>query len=309
MILPICALDSISRWASAALASGKVVWITGATRPESSSGQTLLCKATAMTPFSATERGRIEFTWDIAEGYYLYKHRMGVELVDGGFKTNALELPSGTAYTDEFFGDVETYRGRITAVQTGAAADDATSLTFKVKYQGCADIGICYPPHSKTVTVSLPAPVVLTVVSTQASPTFKPGRTQGKKSASRPCTCAAAGEVPVGVSDDGFPALLRNARNSPPRALSSTAAGIGVALSPFTESMTTRIVRPPALSFSVTVTKVLVLKVSVWLPWPAPEASTSWVRLWSTRYLAVTGASRRAGNASVTAASAPQPPR
>lgn len=106
---------------------------------------------------TATERGRIEFTWDIAEGYYLYKHRMGVELVDGGFKTNALELPSGTAYTDEFFGDVETYRGRITAVQTGAAADDATTLTFRVKYQGCADIGICYPPHSKTVTVSLPA--------------------------------------------------------------------------------------------------------------------------------------------------------
>ena len=37
------------------------------------------------------------------------------------------------------------------------ASDDATALRFKVKYQGCADVGVCYPPHTKTVTVALPA--------------------------------------------------------------------------------------------------------------------------------------------------------
>ncbi|KFN45543.1 protein-disulfide reductase DsbD family protein [Arenimonas metalli] len=105
----------------------------------------------------ATERGRIEFHWEIAPGYYLYRHRTGVELVEGGFKSNPLELPDGEAYTDEFFGDVETYRNQLTAVLTGATADDATALRFKVKYQGCADVGVCYPPHTKTVTVALPA--------------------------------------------------------------------------------------------------------------------------------------------------------
>ena len=105
----------------------------------------------------ATDRGRIEFHWEIAPGYYLYRHRTGVELAEGGFKSNPLELPEGEAYTDEFFGDVETYRHQLTAVLTGAAADDAAALRFKVKYQGCADVGVCYPPHTKTVTVTLPA--------------------------------------------------------------------------------------------------------------------------------------------------------
>lgn len=104
----------------------------------------------------ASERGRIEFTWKVAEGYYLYRHRMGVELVDGGFKLNPVQLPEGIAHTDEFFGDVQTYRNEVTAVLTGAAADDATTLSFRVKYQGCADIGICYPPHSQVVSVTLP---------------------------------------------------------------------------------------------------------------------------------------------------------
>ena len=106
---------------------------------------------------TAPERGRIEFTWKIAEGYYLYRHRMGVQPVDGAsFQSNPLELPAGAAYTDEFFGDVETYRNEVTAVLTGAAATGVDAVTFKVKYQGCADIGVCYPPHTQTVTVALP---------------------------------------------------------------------------------------------------------------------------------------------------------
>ncbi len=104
----------------------------------------------------ATDRGRIEFTWQIAEGYYLYRHRMGAQGVGSGFTANPLELPAGDAYTDEFFGDVETYRQQVTGVLTGTAAPGVDSVTVKVKYQGCADIGICYPPHTQTLTVALP---------------------------------------------------------------------------------------------------------------------------------------------------------
>ena len=106
---------------------------------------------------TATDRGRIELRWDIADGYYLYRHRMGAEVLSPGFKVNPLELPDGIAYTDEFFGDVETYRGDVTGVLIGAAADATTLVELKVKYQGCADLGICYPPHTKTLRVSLPA--------------------------------------------------------------------------------------------------------------------------------------------------------
>jgi thiol:disulfide interchange protein DsbD len=105
----------------------------------------------------ATAPDRIELTWEIAPGYYLYRHRMGVEPADAGFRPGPMQLPDGQAYTDEFFGDVETYRQQVTAVVTGTAAAGARSVALKVKYQGCADVGVCYPPHTRTVTVALPA--------------------------------------------------------------------------------------------------------------------------------------------------------
>lgn len=105
----------------------------------------------------AVSRNQIEFSWKIAPGYYLYRHQMGVSAIDGNFKTNPLQLPEGTRKTDVFFGDVQTYRNQVIAIQTGAAADGVTSVTFQVKYQGCADVGVCYPPHKKKITVVLPS--------------------------------------------------------------------------------------------------------------------------------------------------------
>src|SRR5690606_21563317 len=70
----------------------------------------------------ANERGRIEIDWVIAEGYYLYRHRTSVQVVEDGFKADPLQLPPGKRHTDEFFGEVETYRERLVAVLAGAAA-------------------------------------------------------------------------------------------------------------------------------------------------------------------------------------------
>src|SRR5690606_13044195 len=82
----------------------------------------------------AVERGRIAIEWTIAEGYYLYRHRTSVQVAEGGFKANPLELPPGKRHTDEFFGEVETYRGRLVATLTGAAADGVRELGLQVKY-------------------------------------------------------------------------------------------------------------------------------------------------------------------------------
>jgi thiol:disulfide interchange protein DsbD len=104
----------------------------------------------------ATSRERIEFNFKIANGYYLYRHRFGVQPVDSAFKFNPLQIPDGEKHNDQFFGPVETYRKEVTLVQTGASASGVDSVTFKVKYQGCADIGVCYPPQTRTITVALP---------------------------------------------------------------------------------------------------------------------------------------------------------
>lgn len=105
----------------------------------------------------AVSRQRVEFTWKVAPGYYLYRHRFAVQPVDSSFKFNPLQLPAGHKHRDEFFGDVETYRDTVTAVQTGATASGVQAVTFKVKYQGCADVGVCYPPQTRTLSVAMPA--------------------------------------------------------------------------------------------------------------------------------------------------------
>jgi len=106
---------------------------------------------------SAPSPDRIEVRWRVAEGYYLYRHRMGAEPADAGFVASGpLRLPAGKRYTDEFFGEVETYRQRVTGTLPGRAADGARTAAIRVKFQGCADIGVCYPPQTRTVRVALP---------------------------------------------------------------------------------------------------------------------------------------------------------
>ncbi|WP_274380535.1 protein-disulfide reductase DsbD domain-containing protein, partial [Cognatilysobacter segetis] len=99
--------------------------------------------------------GAIEVRWTIAKGYYLYRHRTSVQ-ADAGFDAEPLRMPRGDAHRDEFFGDVETYRGALVATLPGTAKAARTVLT--VKYQGCADAGVCYPPQTRRLSVDLPAP-------------------------------------------------------------------------------------------------------------------------------------------------------
>jgi thiol:disulfide interchange protein DsbD len=106
---------------------------------------------------SADARDRIGVDWKIADGFYLYRHRTGVDSPDGSFAGATLSLPPGAKHHDEFFGDVETYRGRLAGSVAGDAGD-RDRVTLRIKYQGCADAGVCYPPQTRTLTVALPAP-------------------------------------------------------------------------------------------------------------------------------------------------------
>ena len=104
---------------------------------------------------SAPTRDGIALRWRIADGYYLYRHRISVQ-ADPAFHAGALDLPRGASHHDEFFGDVETYRTQLQATLPGAPGRP-TRVTLKVKYQGCADLGVCYPPQTRRLTVALPA--------------------------------------------------------------------------------------------------------------------------------------------------------
>jgi thiol:disulfide interchange protein DsbD len=96
----------------------------------------------------------IQLNWRIAKGYYLYKERMKVEPVAAGTTLGALVLPKGESHTDEYFGKQEIYRESVDATISLPPAN-AKSVDLKVTYQGCADAGLCYPPETKVISVSL----------------------------------------------------------------------------------------------------------------------------------------------------------
>lgn len=98
---------------------------------------------------------QLHLEWNIAPGYYLYRHRLAVEWLVPRSAPTTLSLPTGEARTDEHFGAVEVYHGLLAAdLPLGPAAGQA--LHLRVRYQGCAEVGVCYPPQTREFT--LPAP-------------------------------------------------------------------------------------------------------------------------------------------------------
>ncbi|HVF35786.1 MAG TPA: protein-disulfide reductase DsbD [Candidatus Saccharimonadia bacterium] len=104
----------------------------------------------------AISRDTVELSWKIAEGYYLYRHRISAAATDAAIVLAPIALPPGKKKVDEFFGEVETYRGAVVATVQVESPIAGDRLELKVKSQGCADVGVCYPPHAQTVTVELP---------------------------------------------------------------------------------------------------------------------------------------------------------
>lgn len=86
----------------------------------------------------------------VEDGYYLYKDKIKFEAPDG-FTVGSPDFPKGKIKTDELFGKVEIFRGDL-AIPLSITGEGSTELT--VKYQGCADAGVCYPPQKKTVKIA-----------------------------------------------------------------------------------------------------------------------------------------------------------
>lgn len=105
---------------------------------------------------TATADDTVRVTWKIAPGYYLYRDRIRFSTDTPGIELGDAKLPAGTIKEDEFFGKLAIFRDTVTATvpvkrQAGAPA----TFVLKAVSQGCADIGVCYPPHTQTASLTL----------------------------------------------------------------------------------------------------------------------------------------------------------
>lgn len=128
---------------------------------------------------------RFEASGRVTDGYYVYRHSL--KLVDGQGDPVELGLTAGTAQHDEFFGDTEIYTGDMLRLDFPAE----TSSPLTLHWQGCADVGFCYPPQ--TLQVDVPTREAGASAAQGAQP---PGNTAAERSSSSDNTSpgAAMGE-------------------------------------------------------------------------------------------------------------------
>ncbi|MEP7245722.1 MAG: protein-disulfide reductase DsbD domain-containing protein, partial [Gammaproteobacteria bacterium] len=170
---------------------------------------------------------QVRLQWVIHEGYYLYKSRIKVASNGTQAKLGTPALPQGKRKHDEYFGDQEVYHDEVIAtVPVTRSGTGALELPVDVTYQGCADAGLCYPPITKNLTVSL--------VSASGAPAAgaNPGAGTGAASsngAPAPSASASTASAAGFVSEqDRLAALIRDGNLA---AVLGTFFGIGLLLS------------------------------------------------------------------------------
>ena len=105
----------------------------------------------------ALDAKTLEARFLIADGYYLYRDKLRFVVEPAGARLKTPDLPAGKRKHDEFFGDVETYRGTVVVRLDLSGASAGDSIVLKADSQGCADLGVCYPPNVQQVQLPLPA--------------------------------------------------------------------------------------------------------------------------------------------------------
>ena len=101
-------------------------------------------------------RQQVELSWQIEPGYHLYRDKTKVESQSPDIQLGAFEMPQGAQEHDEIFGDVSVYRDQVKLSLPLINPNHQSQVKLLIKYQGCADIGVCYPPQKVLMDVSLP---------------------------------------------------------------------------------------------------------------------------------------------------------
>jgi thiol:disulfide interchange protein DsbD len=130
----------------------------------------------------AIDPATIEVRFDIARGYYMYRDKFAFAAEPADVKLGQPAFPKGEVKKDEFFGVMETYRKQVAVtlpVQAGAE-----NLKLAVTSQGCADIGVCYPPQTQTVELNLAA--LSSGAASTPAPLTSPAQFGGREVRSEP---------------------------------------------------------------------------------------------------------------------------
>jgi thioredoxin:protein disulfide reductase len=99
--------------------------------------------------------GTIEVRYAIADGYYMYRDKFHFQLTPAEGKPGTIKYPAGKVKNDPLFGKVETYRKSVKLIIPIAATPADGRISLTAISQGCADVGVCYPPMTSQIAFDI----------------------------------------------------------------------------------------------------------------------------------------------------------
>ena len=105
-------------------------------------------KAFKFKIYSFKDLKQLDIQFNIAPGYYLYKSKIDV-FIDPILDFDLIK-DKGKIKEDEFFGKQEVFYGA-TTLKIIPKVELSKNYKVILKYQGCSEKGLCYPPVSKTI--------------------------------------------------------------------------------------------------------------------------------------------------------------
>ncbi|NYT52699.1 MAG: protein-disulfide reductase DsbD [Candidatus Vesicomyosocius endoextente] len=96
---------------------------------------------------------KILLNWKIKKNYFLYKEKIKIS-ADFSAQLGNAKFPKTKIRNDEFFGKIGIYRDNVIVV-IPILKKGAKSILLTVNYQGCSDLGVCYPPITKSVVLDI----------------------------------------------------------------------------------------------------------------------------------------------------------
>lgn len=132
--------------------------------------------------------GKVLIDWQIANGYYLYKDRFKFQQWqnDQASPIKAEFEPGKRIFDQVFEKELEVFY-HSTLIQLQTNTSDSNQYQLAVEFQGCADAGLCYPPHTLWYAINSDKKQITQIES--------------------PVNQAAAGDTTTG-SDSYFAALI-----------------------------------------------------------------------------------------------------
>ena len=121
----------------------------------------------------------VHATWTVANDYYMYRDKFGIESNTPGVSFGKADVPAGKLKhgirPDGTEGEVETFSGSVTIkFPILASQPGITSIAFAVLGQGCAEtLGICYPPQKRpqSLTAESALPIMIAAAGGEATET------------------------------------------------------------------------------------------------------------------------------------------